>query len=336
MKLAQLVQSGTTDGELLGQTSGELLSQLDGDLSNKNWALEKLAPLLEADNVFGAGFVALLCGAAVEGGGDPEIPAPTLLRGYKSVLDAARLFVEKCYELAGTEEALPSEVLEAHGLEVSQSYPKLAAAWSVAGFFGQAGIAIMTRSAPARAVAQNTPGLETSLQQAAGFIENADWCFTLVQVLDNEELVVLHPATEQGFRVRISGIPINFQLHTLLADALCGEDGFPYPKPSPLEVAVTKGDADADPSLQATGVFNMVNWPGVTGAQSDHWIWNEGVPKDILLFEGTRVILIEDAPYQRTWNAGRMFDSLRGEVQVLEKLSTAQVQDWLRRLEARA
>lgn len=68
MKFAQLVQSGEVDGEAFGQTGGDLLSQLDDDLSNKNWTLEKLAPLLEADNTFGAGFAALLCGAVVEHG----------------------------------------------------------------------------------------------------------------------------------------------------------------------------------------------------------------------------------------------------------------------------
>ena len=333
MKFAQLVQSGEVDGEAFGQTGGDLLSQLDDDLSNKNWTLEKLAPLLEADNTFGAGFAALLCGAVVEHGGDPAIPAPILLRSYKKILDDANLLVQKCYECASDKEAAPEEVIQAYGRQVD---PELALAWSVAGFFGQAAIALLTRSAQVRTLAKNTDGLEHSLRQAAGLVDNADWCFNLVQVLDNEELVVLHPATKQGFRVRISGIPINFQLHTLLADAVNGEGGFPYPKPSPLEVAITKGDAESVEGEQATGVFNMVNWPGIADRGSDHWIWNEGVPKDILPFEGTRVVLIEDAPYARTWNAERMFGSMRGHVQVIEKLSTDQVQDWLRRLQAQA
>ena len=167
-------------------------------------------------------------------------------------------------------------------------------------------------------------------------------------MLDNEELLVIHPASEQGFRVRISGISDNFQLHTLLADALNGPDGFPYDKPDPQTAAISRGEQEPTDDDFAVGVFNMVNWTGIKGLLGesddddeshsffDEWIWGEGTPYDIEKFEGTRVVLIDDAPYQRSWQAHLTFDGIRPEVTVVEKLTPQQVQDWLQCFQAGA
>ena len=52
----------------------------------------------------------------------------------------------------------------------------------------------------------------------------AHWLHGLLLVLDDEPLIVLHRATGRGFRLTISGVGDNFQLHTLLAAALIGEE----------------------------------------------------------------------------------------------------------------
>ncbi len=68
----------------------------------------------------------------------------------------------------------------------------------------------------------------------------------LLQILDNEELIVLHPALRRGYRVRISGIGDNFQLHTLLADALIGDPAqgwLPGERPDPVVVAAARAKA---------------------------------------------------------------------------------------------
>jgi hypothetical protein len=72
--------------------------------------------------------------------------------------------------------------------------------------------------------------------------------------------------------------------------------------------------------------------PGTT--QSRYWIWNEGTPADISLFEGSRIILLGPPPYTRTWSAGRSFPSIAGQLDVLDLLTPAQIEDWLTRLAA--
>ncbi|MFX1256046.1 MAG: hypothetical protein ACFFCZ_30845, partial [Promethearchaeota archaeon] len=89
----------------------------------------------------------------------------------------------------------------------------------------------------------------------------------------------------------------------------------------------------------AYGVFNLVNWDGLqpdgtlpTNVNSETWIWGEGSPIDIRKFEGRRIILLQPQPYQRTWNAVRKFSGMVGELEVLEKLSQEEVNDWLTRI----
>jgi hypothetical protein len=68
----------------------------------------------------------------------------------------------------------------------------------------------------------------------AGFVRQ------LLQVLDGEEMVVLHPDLERGHRVRISGVADNFQLDVLLAAARLGdpEQGWlPGTSPDPQDEA---------------------------------------------------------------------------------------------------
>ncbi len=50
----------------------------------------------------------------------------------------------------------------------------------------------------------------------------AHWVYELTWVLDDEPLLVLDRASGRGFRLTMSGIGDNFQLHTLVADRVTG------------------------------------------------------------------------------------------------------------------
>jgi hypothetical protein len=169
--------------------------------------------------------------------------------------------------------------------------------------------------------------------------------WALLQVLDDEELLVLDPALRRGYIVMISGIGDNFQLHTLLADALIGDPRhgwLPGRRPDPRVIAVARDaplQEDEDSTMVAEGSFNMVNWTGLacdgtvltgTGAHT-HWIWGEGVPADILPFAGTRVILLAPPAYARSWNATRRFPLMPAELTVRRQLSLEEAETWLHR-----
>ena len=167
----------------------------------------------------------------------------------------------------------------------------------------------------------------------------------MLLVLDDEPLLVLHPERKLGYRATISATPDNFTLHTVLMANLFGDphDGWIDADGEDLRLlrrAVIAQGGESAPVV--AGLFNLVNWTGVdasgklaTGKQSsDHWIWNEGVPADIRLYEGLRIVLLGDPPYQRSWRAGLMFNGMLPEFAVQEKLPASEVSVWLAKLAA--
>lgn len=185
-----------------------------------------------------------------------------------------------------------------------------------------------------------------TLRRAARALPSAaadPWLRGLSQVLDGEELLVLHPGLRRGYRVRISGIATNFQLHTLLAGAIMvdpAEDWRPGRRPDPRVVAAAR-DQPVDPAADTVhAAFGMASWQALQADgtldgdfdTSAHMIANEGIPADIPLFERQRVLLLGPASYPRAWNAGRRFPKMHADLRVLETLSPEAVQRWLTRI----
>ena len=204
---------------------------------------------------------------------------------------------------------------------------------------------MLARSPAARRRARGRPELAKRAAAVGDLHGKAKFLAEMLRVLDDEELLALHPETGRGWKVRVAGISDNFQLHTLLADALIGDPDkglLPGRRPDPRVTAAAR-DGAVDPSAAlAEGAFNLMNWPALrpdrtlpTGQDgSAHWIWNEGVPDDIEKFEGVRVVLLGPPPYHRTWDAGRRFEDMHAELNVVETLTPAAADDFLGRIAA--
>src|SRR5262249_46341536 len=67
-------------------------------------------------------------------------------------------------------------------------------------------------------------------------------------------------------------------------------------------------------------------------ANHDFCVWNEGVPADIPPFEGVRVILLGNVSFARSWNGGRVFPFMAGDLRLEERLPPEAVGGWLRRI----
>jgi hypothetical protein len=102
--------------------------------------------------------------------------------------------------------------------------------------------------------------------------QDAAFLLGLLKVLDNEQLIVIHRASGRVYEVSISGIGDNFQLHTLLAATLIGDEAkglIPGERPlSDWIAAATNGEMA--PAGGIRGQFNLVDATGT-------WIWNEGL-----------------------------------------------------------
>lgn len=166
----------------------------------------------------------------------------------------------------------------------------------------------------------------TDLAQQVSFVNEyhggLGFLLSLLAVLDDEPLTVVHRETHTGFRLRISGIGDNFQLHTLIAAAVTGSEseGF-LSGPSPTESEILAA-TDGPPEAEMHGYFNLVDLTG-------KWIWNEGYPADIPVMNGQRVIVLDPPPYARSWNIGRSFPHMQPTCILEHILPDDEARQWI-------
>jgi hypothetical protein len=110
--------------------------------------------------------------------------------------------------------------------------------------------------------------------------------------------------------------------------------------PSPEALATEReGRGGGDASVRSD--WQLVNASGVRpgGALAgfgahDAWIWGEGVPADIEVFEGARVVLIETGGILRGWNAQKVFPAMAARLDLVATIPEDEVVAMLRQMEA--
>ena len=76
---------------------------------------------------------------------------------------------------------------------------------------GLGAIALLSRSpAGRRRVRSQHPNLAALAGDLAPYHERAHFLEIILNVLDDERILVLHPEERKGFRIRIGGIPVGF------------------------------------------------------------------------------------------------------------------------------
>ncbi|WP_328875346.1 hypothetical protein OHT76_37670 [Streptomyces sp. NBC_00287] len=273
-------------------------------------AAPRLAALLPEVPPGPRGTIAVLVGACVESGADPGPCAPHIFVELAETLAAAGEFAERWEETGGGDFPDPESGEVDPGV-FERVGPEAALAWLTLPQWEMASVAMLSH--PAVRIALDG-SLRARLLRGVRAVAEASGhefkCLTYaLLVLDDEPLVVLHRPSGTGYRLRMSGIGDNFQLHTLLADLLVGGGHVPGRAPSPQEVAVCR---DAPGQVHTVGSFNLVT-PG------GEWVWNEGTPTDIPVVDGVRLLVLDPPPYERGWPAGRFFPNMTGDL-VLERV----------------
>jgi hypothetical protein len=203
----------------------------------------------------------------------------------------------------------------------------LAAAWFDVDDWLRLLMAAMQRR-PFRAAMEHRDRVAGAAQAIGDGLERAPWVLGLALVLDDEPLVVLDRVSGRGFRLTMSGVGDNYQLHTLLADRLIdsGAALLAGDPPAPRWVAAatdgTPRVPDADPIRQR---FRLFDGHGA-------YIFPEGRPSDIEPFEGVRVIVAEAPRGRYGWTAGRLYTQMRPTLTVDAVLEPAAAARWLSRV----
>ena len=298
-------------------------------------------------------FLAVVCGALLEQGAWPGRMGEVIHRRLQEVLPQASYLARECQKreqaaippqtefASAVEEDDYYEKVEEVGTQafedISASHPLAREAWNQLGALWPAGVAIYSRDVDARVKARTFLPV---LEPLANRHEGAHWLQKLLPVLEQELLVVIDPSKQAGITAKMSGVSDNFQLHTLLMDA--------FPRgwiegrrvsPAAVEVAIGVGPQQTEETL--TGCWNLYQasalsptgqLPSIKEDSSTHWIWGEGIPTDISVVAGYRVVLLGPPSYARTWPSARLFRSLRASLDEVKVLDKAGVREWLRRL----
>jgi hypothetical protein len=273
---------------------GELEALLDDYAPEKAWPL------------------AILAGAVVEIGADPKDFPPAV-------------FNELAEMLAEVPPAAPEgdEEADEDPFELPEHfYP-----------YEQAAMACLSRSAELR---RTLPQKPLMLSRIHRYSERYGFLGKMLSVLDDEPALVVDAPTGRIWRCRLSGIADNFQLHTLVLGAFAGG----LIKGDALTKELVASQASGPPVASATisSRWQLASWPALRDAKfaeqsnTAHWIWNEGVPADIAVFEGQRVIAIAPATMTRSWGAQRVFQGMAGRLAVETQLPGGEAAELLGRM----
>lgn len=195
----------------------------------------------------------------------------------------------------------------------------------------------LTANPIARQALQQKPGLLERLEHLRWSTPGNKMLHTLVNVLDDEPITVLHVGEQKGYVVRINGVVDNHQLQVLMMDRLCGLEGeqrLQGTRPSQLAVNVASNPAfppSANEHIQ--GIWDLCHWTASFIPQNPAnaenvirtYVWGEGVPADIIRFKGKRVLLLRDATIRRSWNVNRTFQPLAASLEVEKVLPQEEV-----------
>ncbi|MEU5288402.1 hypothetical protein AB0G97_30980 [Streptomyces sp. NPDC020755] len=277
----------------------------------------RLAAVLEQVPPGPRAVVAMLVGACVERGADAERCAPGVLAGLRWALEQALVFCEAWTGTGGGAFPVPDGG-EPGPEPVERAGADAAAGWWTLPQWEMAAVALLNHPGVRRAAGFRGEALRLlgAVERVSG-TEFKSLAHALL-VLDDEPLVALHRSSGTGYLLRLSGIGDNFQLHTLLADALIGGGHVEGHAPLAQEAAVCR---ETPGQVDTVGSFDLV-------APDGELIWNEGAPADIPVVDGVRLLVLDEPSYRRTWPAGRFFPGMRGDALLERALDPEETERW--------
>ncbi|MGY5048488.1 hypothetical protein ACWDE0_23165 [Streptomyces sp. 900105755] len=305
-------------------------------------AVEALAPWLPG---LAGDFAktAVLAGACVEWGGSP-MPLADVLPQRAAEAMLLNGLVPEWWAEAAPGQPLPKQVsgsapelvrtlatlARAEGCPDEGDMTRMAMSWFDMEDWLRALIAVWGHG-PFRAAAR--PEVKAELREYASAVadrsQRAAWVRDLAAVLDDETLLVLHPPARRGYRLTMSGVGDNFQLHILLADRLVGDSGqgmVPGDRPDRSWVAAA---TDADPYLgpgnPAIRRFRLFDGHGA-------YVSPEGVPADIEPLDGTRVLVLHPPNGDYGMGIGRVFQNMVPALSLDRILRPEETERWLTRI----
>ena len=317
--------------------------------------MTELAKHFGLADVYRGAFLAMVCGALVERGCDPQPMAAALRAQLKINLEACGKLADACLAIMPPrveedsddeedeqEQDVGDPAFEEARMKLAPKMPTEIDAWESLNTWWRPAIAAYSSSDMARMAASS---LRPLAQKIAPYHQGGHWLSIMLGILHEEPILVLEPSTGLGISGRISGVADNFQLHTLLMESFPSSGIRAGTRVSRLVAEIARGigpqQVEEEP---VTGFWNLYNWQAVQSngelpaaddfTHSSVWLWNEGYPADIPLFEGQRVVLLGPPSLERSWNAMRIFEFVPASLKIEKTLSSDEVRTWLQKMAA--
>jgi hypothetical protein len=278
-------------------------------------------------------------GSLVERGADPTPLVTPVVEFLQRVTPLAEDFHDACIAQIPVDADDVDTAFRQAAVRLRSEMPEAAEAWEALEALYVPVIAVLAASPVARVRSQS---ITLKMDHLRTHNAGASWLLPMLMVLDGEPILAIEPDTGLGLVGRISGISSNFQLHVLLMDIFPQSDVRSGRRISQKAADIVRGRvADQQDDAPLVGHWNLHAWTALqaTGglprdhhqSSTDHWIWNEGVPAEIPVFHGYRVIVLGPASYPRSFFAQRDFRGLYADIDVERLLSPDEVNAWVQR-----
>ena len=299
----------------LRKAAGAFLSRADSDPT----ILIAAANALPTLTLPGCGWLALVLGTAVERGTDPAATMPGLMQFLRSCLPKLPV-PETTQDDDGEETELYPEPTPDQETLLKALRP-----------VGQGLVAHLARLPAERLKLAEDHELMKRLEELSGYSPGVNWVLEALR-RKSGTLIVLHPPSGCGFKLRYENIGRNFHLFSLLQAAV----GTRVPggrEPDPKVVAAAHGQTGDQ-------VYDQAWWhygdPRSKTPDIRKSIWGEGQPTEVPVINGSRVMLLWPPILKpRTWNEGFFgpyLQAMPASVVVEEELSRENAQEWLQAL----
>jgi len=305
-------------------------------------AIKRVADLILLPDVERASLASLICGNLVENGYPAGDIYKVFTPRYKQLLQTAKpsllylrqQLAEKRNNDDGDEVEDEFEMLERLTEEREKQYAEEVNAIRALNKLYSCGIAAYSLNA------QYMQQAAKELSEVLEFSEvslGCNWLAQLFTVLFNQPLMVINTVNNKGIIAEMSGVADNVQLQQYLM-------ALPELLDSPSVITKEMLDVIQGTGMQSlnksiTGIWNLNNWeyvkhyqPSTDAGQTvdmQYWIWAEGIPADIHVFEDYRVIILTPPSYKRDFNVQRMFSALKASIIVTKVLTGDEITGWM-------
>lgn len=314
-------------------------------------ALGELSSVFSFEDMERGAFAAIVAGALLEQGCNPAPVLEPLITLLQRHLELSAKLAQECEKLiqpqieADTNDGNEDEERDIAELfyksmpEVACRMPLEAEGWEALDASWRAGITLFSLSKEGRLKGRH---LRQLAEKSAEYHQGSYWLSVMLSVMDDEPFLAIEPDTMKGIIGKMTGVVENFQLHTLLMDAFPQGGIFSTRRVSKQVADIAKGNGPQSSEDTVIGAWNMYDWtavsldlklPDATNTKAHaNWIWGEGKPEDIPVFDGFRVVLLGPPSYERSFPSQRMFDLLKANLTIEKHLSKSEAIEWLKKM----